>query len=209
MAAMPAIIKPRMKEYELRAAISHMMIEKGCEELLIMVGSAPMGQPAPHKDPNVQNRVIQEGDNVLVMIETSGPGGMWCEMVRTFCLGEPMLELQKAWKDAVKVHDIVAAGLVPGANPRDIIERANAYLRENEYPEEHRLIAHAQGYDTSESPAIRADEPMRLTANMNITVHPTIVTPHVYLSCCDNYLTTEGKAERIHTLPRELFIVPL
>jgi hypothetical protein len=34
------------------------------------------------------------------------------------------------------------------------------------------LYAHSQGYDLVERPAIRDDEPMKLKANMNMTVHP-------------------------------------
>ncbi len=44
-----------------------------------------------------------------------------------------------------------------------------------------------------ERPALRADEPMPLAANMNITVHPIAVTDKAYGFCCDNYIVGESK----------------
>ena len=40
------------------------------------------------------------------------------------------------------------------------------------YRPERRLYAHGQGYDLVERPLIREDEPMKIKAGMNITVHP-------------------------------------
>ena len=94
----------------------------------------------------------------------------------------------------------------PGADPKDLIAAHNDFLRSKGYPEERRLYAHGQGYDLVERPGIRADETMKLKANMNITVHPIAATPTVFAWVCDNYLITEtGVSECLHRTPKKIF----
>jgi Xaa-Pro aminopeptidase len=72
----------------------------------------------------------------------------------------------------------------------------------------HLLYAHGQGYDLVERPAIRDDEPMKLAANMNITVHPTITNGKIWVSIWDNWLITkDGPSERLHKTPQQIFSV--
>ncbi|MDD5205634.1 MAG: hypothetical protein PHS17_09440 [Desulfobacterales bacterium] len=69
-----------------------------------------------------------------------------------------------------------------------------------------RLYAHGQGYDLVERPGIRDDEPMKIQANMNITVHPIIGTPRVFAWACDNYLVTEKcVTDCLHRTPKKIF----
>ena len=73
-------------------------------------------------------------------------------------------------------------------------------------PEEKRLYAHGQGYDLVERPAIRDDEPMKLKANMNITIHPITGSKTAFAWVCDNYLLTEkGASECLHKTPKKIF----
>lgn len=206
MAAIPKLLKPGMREFELRAALEHMMIDLGSEEKWIMIGSAPAGGMSNQKAPFLQNRVIEKGDQVCVMNEVNGPGGFYAEVGRTFCLGKPTPELKGIWDEAVEAQKYTASLLKPGAHPADIFKANNEFLMSRGYPPEGRLYAHGQGYDLVERPAIRADETMLIKENMNIAVHPRIVTEtHAY--CCDNYLVAENGAVRIHETPLELFEV--
>ena len=57
-----------------------------------------------------------------------------------------------------------------------------------------------------ERPAIRDDEPMRIQANMNITVHPIAATKNVFTWICDNYIVTEdGVSECLHKTEKKIF----
>lgn len=207
MAAIPSILKAGMREFELRSALEHFLIDIGSEEQWIMIGSAPSGEYANQRQPFFQNKRIQQGEQVCVMIEVSGPGGYYTEVGRTFCLGEPSPEMQRIWIENVEAQKVTADLLVPGARPADIFNANNEFLKRRGYALEGRLYAHGQGYDLVERPAIRVDEPMLIQANMLIAVHPRIVTDTVYTYCCDNYLTTENGAFRIHKTPLELFVI--
>jgi hypothetical protein len=48
-----------MKEIELRALIQHVCADMGSEEQLLMIGSAPVGQPANQRSAFLQDKVIE------------------------------------------------------------------------------------------------------------------------------------------------------
>ncbi|MDR1604968.1 MAG: M24 family metallopeptidase [Gracilibacteraceae bacterium] len=100
VAAMPTIIRPGIFEYEVRQRIVKIAEERGGEEQLIMMSSAPAGTPAGHLNMHYQNRQIQSGDNVMVMIEVNGPGGFYTQVGRVWCFGQPSKELVELWEIA-------------------------------------------------------------------------------------------------------------
>ena len=89
---------------------------------------------------------------------------------------------------------------------KDLVAANNAFLKSHGFPEEKRLYAHGQGYDLVERPAIRRDEPMKLQANMNITIHPIVSTKSAFAWVCDNYLiTADGPGECLNKTPKKVF----
>jgi Xaa-Pro aminopeptidase len=73
---------------------------------------------------------------------------------------------------------------------------------------ETRLYGHGQGYDLVERPAIRDDEPMKIQAGMNITIHPFAINKEVWAPVTDNYLVTEtGEYVWIHKFPKEIIVI--
>ncbi|MDR1321874.1 MAG: M24 family metallopeptidase [Gracilibacteraceae bacterium] len=208
VAAIPAILRPRMKDIELRNAIQHLLTDLGSEEQLLMLGSAPFGQLAKHSSPYLQNRVIGENDYISVLIEVNGPGGFYTEIARCFCLADPPKEMADLWQETVKAQDFLADQIRPGADCRTLFESINRYLREHGFEEETSLIGHGQGYDLVERPSIRPEEPMKIKPNMNIAVHPRLSTATAFTFCCDNFLTTDAAPIRLHRAPRELFVIP-
>lgn len=89
-AAVPTFVRPGRYEYEVRGAINRLLEDLGSEEQLIMLGSSPPGIPTGHLPTFYQNRRIEPGDQVFIMIEVNGPGGYYGEIGRTWCLGEPL-----------------------------------------------------------------------------------------------------------------------
>ena len=67
-----------------------------------MMSSAPAGKRAVNIHSFYQNRQIQWGDQVIIMIEPNGPGGFYGEIGRTWCLGEAPRELLRLWDIAVE-----------------------------------------------------------------------------------------------------------
>ena len=199
-------LKPGMRDSEILALVQHTVQNLGSEQQLIMAGSAPLGAPCPMMKRHFLNRSIQAGDQFTLMIEVNGPGGLYTELGRNIVLGKASDELLQAFEIARQAQRMTLDMIKPGADPKDLIAAHNDFLRSKGYPEERRLYAHGQGYDLVERPGIRADETMKLKANMNITVHPIAATPTVFAWVCDNYLITEtGVSECLHRTPKKIF----
>ncbi|MBU2498839.1 MAG: Xaa-Pro peptidase family protein [Proteobacteria bacterium] len=199
-------IKPGMRDHEIFALAQYTVQKLGSEEQLIMAGSAPMGTPCPMIKRHFMHREIRKGDQLTLMIEVNGPGGQYAEMGRTCVLGKASEELLEAYEVAKEAQQVTLNLLKPGTDPKEIIAANNEFLKSKGFPIERRLYAHGQGYDLVERPAIREDETMKLQANMNITVHPTVGTKSVFAWICDNYLITEkGPSECLHKTPKKIF----
>jgi Xaa-Pro aminopeptidase len=109
---------------------------------------------------------------------------------------------------ALEAQGLTLKLLKPGANPKDIWDANNEFLEKKGYFPEQRLYAHGQGYDLVERPLIRYDEPMKIQAGMNITVHPAATHSTVWATVCDNYMVTEtGVSPCLHQTPKEIIVV--
>jgi Xaa-Pro aminopeptidase len=205
--AMPSIIRPGVYEYEIRSELQRILVNHGSEEQLIMMGSSPAGVRTPHLHSFYQNRRIEEGDNVLVMVEANGPGGFYGEIIRTWCLSEPSKELLDAWELSKKIQHYTASLLKPGVSPGEVIMKINEYMANHGYPPEGRLFGHGQGYDLVERPALVAAEKMVLKPNMVIAVHPVIANENALGFCCDDYLITDNGAVLMQKTPQEIFVL--
>ncbi len=200
------VIRPGRRDFEIVADIIQKVTELGSEEQLVIGGSGPLGRPVPMQKRHFQNRMVRERDQFTLMIEVNGPGGMYAELGRIFFLGKVPSELQEAHELCKETQRVTLNLLKPGADPGDIWNANNEFLLKKGQLPETRLYAHGQGYDLVERPAIRDDEPMKLKAGMNITVHPIIGTERVWVWVCDNYLITEsGVSECLHKTPQEIF----
>jgi len=201
-------IRPGRRDFEIIADIIHKVTDLGSEEQLVIGSSGPFGRPVPMQKRHFQNRMVREGDQFTLMIEVNGPGGMYAEMGRIFFLGKVPSELQEAFELCKETQKVTLKLLKPGADPAEIWRANNEFLMKKGQPPETRLYAHGQGYDLVERPAIRDDEPMKLRAGMNITVHPIIGSDRVWVWVCDNYLITDsGVSQCLHKTPREIFSV--
>jgi Xaa-Pro aminopeptidase len=152
--------------------------------------------------------MIKEGDQVNILIETNGPGGFYTEIGRVFSLGKPAQALQDAMGTAIEAQALSLSLLKPGANPKDLWDANNEFLQKRGYLPERRLYAHGQGYDLVERPAIRYDEPMKIQAGMNLTVHPWAINESAWSVVTANYLVTEtGVSACLHKTQKEVIVI--
>jgi len=201
-------LKPGRRDLEVHADVLHSVMTQGSERQLILCASGPQDSPVPFQGRHYQNRIIKDGDQFSILIEVNGPGGFYTELSRTFSIGKPSQQLQDAFGVALEAQKLTLSLLKPGANPKDIIEANNEFLQKRGYNPERRLYAHGQGYDLVERPLIRQDEPMKIKAGMNITVHPGAVNATIWGSLCDNYIVTDtGVGPCLHKTPKEISVV--
>ena len=201
-------IRPGMRDFELYNEARHSVIMRGSERQLILVGSAPKGVPAPFLGRRFQNRVIREGDQVSLLIEVNGPGGLYTEIARVFSIGQPSQELVDAFSYSVEAQEHSLSLVKPGASPGEILAANNEFLARKGYRPELRLYAHGQGHDLVERPLFLKDETMTIKEGMNITVHPVAATDRVWVNVCDNYIIgPEGHGECLHRTPKDIIII--
>jgi Xaa-Pro aminopeptidase len=201
-------IKPGMKDLDVYSEAHWYASKNGSERGLVQVNSGPLGTMVPFDVYHYQNRVIKEGDQVSVLIEVNGPGGYYCEVMRIFMVGkEPSQELKDAFDLCVEAQDMTFKKLKPGADPKDLWDMNKEFMVKNGYFPPVRLYAHGQGLPLVERPQLRPNEPWKLKAGMNITVHPSAARKDVWAIVCDNFVIGEGGAEKLHKFPREIVVV--
>ncbi len=201
-------IRPGMRDFEVYQEARYAVTMRGSERQLILVCSAPKGVPVAFVGRRYQNRVIQEGDQVSLLIEVNGPGGLYTEIARIFSIGQPSQDLVDAFSYSVEAQQHTLDLCKPGASPAEILEANNAFLAREKYLPEFRLYAHGQGHDLVERPLFLKDETMALKKGMNITVHPAAATNKVWATVCDNYIIgPEGPGECLHKTPKEIIVI--
>ena len=193
-------IRPGRRDFEIVSDIIRYVTDLGSEEQLVLGGSGLLGEVVPIRKRHFQNRMVKKGDQFSLLIEVNGPGGFYTEIGRIFFVGaEVPSELSDASEEAKEIQEATLRLIRPGADPAEIWHANNDLLLRKGFLPETRLYAHGQGYDLVERPLIRDDEPMKLHANMNLTIHPTVGTDRVWVWVCDNYLVTEsGISECLH-----------
>ena len=199
-------IKPGMRDFELTALAQYEGELLGSQQGLFRCSSAPLGQPAILRGRHYQGRTMQQGDYMTLLIENNGPGGHYAELARTFVLGKASQELKDAFAVCVDAQKHTVKNLKIGAQPADIYESHNNYMKSHGAPPELRLYGHSQGYDLVERPLLRDDETMPLAANMNMAVHPGFFKPTNFAFICDNFLIkADGTVEHLHKSEQKIW----
>ena len=199
-------IKPGMRDRDVAAIAQCYSQRNGSENGIYLCASSPLGKPAKFGQRHVQNRVIQKGDQVALLVEDSGPGGMFTELGRTCVVGVKVpQEMKDELQFVIESRKLTLDLLKPGTPCKDIWEQFNAFMRKNGRPEEARLYCHGQGYDLVERPLIRNDEPWTIEKDMNIVVHPTYTHRGFINWLCDNYIIGgNGPGDRLHQFKEEV-----
>jgi Xaa-Pro aminopeptidase len=202
MRAAFAAVEPGMRDRDIAAIAQCYSQRHGSENGIYLCASMPADKPAQFSQRHYQNRVVKEGDTIALLVEDSGPGGMYTELGRSCVVGKASAEFKDELAFAIEARKFNLGLLKPGAACKDVFAAYNDFMRKNGRPEEKRLHCHGQGYDLVERPLIRNDEPMAIAENMNIVVHPTYIRGHVLSWICDNYIIgPNGPGERLHKFP--------
>jgi Xaa-Pro aminopeptidase len=184
------LMKPGIRDVDMYAATNWYMATHGSGRGLVLVKSGAMGTFAPFEPYHLQGKVVEKGDQLTVLNETNGPGGMYTELCRSFCVG---CEAEKT---------------VPGASCKDLYTLARDFMVDHGYAPPSRSFMHGQGYSLVERPSIRMDDPWDIVEGMNIAIHPVFVKPgRVWCIACDNYIVGPNSSYKIHNYPQDLIVV--
>ena len=199
-------IRPGMRDTDVTALAQYEGRLLGSEQGLFLGSSAPLGQRSDFIDRQMQGRTLQKGEHFSLLIENSGPGGMYTEIARTIVLGKASNELIDGFETVREAQNHTLGMIKPGASCGEIALAHDEFMKKRGLPTELRLYCHGQGYDLVERPLMRADETMPLAQNMNLAVHPGYETNSIFAVICDNYLVqADGPSECLHATPKQIF----
>jgi Xaa-Pro aminopeptidase len=186
----------------------HVAQKLGSEQGIFLGASAKIGVRSGFMGRHFQNRTLEAGDHLSLLIEINGPGGFYTEIARTICLGKASQELLDGFAAVKAAQDHTLALIRPGMPAREIAEAHDTYMIAHDMPPEIRLYSHGQGYDMVERPLIRRDETMSIAEGMNLAVHPGFETDAIFAVICDNYLVgAHGPGPCLHATPKKIFEV--
>lgn len=204
----PSLIRPGRMEYEIVADIERQSRYIGCDYMgNIAVGSCQPGGNSFFQQNFSANRRIEKGDTVTVMIEVSGPGGIYGELSRTYTLGEPPKGILELYDLAVQAQTVAAKALKPGVTGADVDKAYNDFVTRHRIPVNTRFVAHSQGYDMMESPAITPIEDMVIQEDMYFAIHPELFRDGEFSIACDNFRITKDGAVRLTRTPQQIFVI--
>lgn len=178
----------------------------GSDQGIYLGLSAPMGQPSRFMNRPFQTRTLEPGDHMSMLIEISGPGGIYLEIARTMVLGAADDHLLQAFENVRDAQDYSLSLMKPGAHPADIAAAHDAWMVARGLPAEIRLYAHGQGCEMVERPLIRHDETLPLAQDMLLAVHPGYDDGRVFAVICDNYMIgADGPEPCLHQTEKKIF----
>ena len=199
--------RPGMRDVDVTALAWEIASKGGGAGGVILAGSAAQGEMAPFRPPHQQNRVIQRGDYLSLLIENGGPSGHFTELARTIVFGTIDRTLRARVEEATALQKQSMAELRAGVLCADAFAAHKRQRQAMGHEAEDRIFAHGQGYHLVERPLVRSDEPLTLSIGMNLAVHPTLTDGKSYFAVmCDNFLIGEdGQPSRLHRTEQTLF----
>lgn len=208
-ARMGEFLRPGRTEAEVGADIERAILAEGHTEAeFIIVGSGPNGASPHHA---VSDRVIREGDVVVVDIGGPTPDGYNSDCTRTYAVGEPSTPdvretyaiLQRAQRAAVEI-------VRPGATPAQIDAAAREPITAAGFGEYfvHRT-GHGIGLDVHEEPYIMGGNDLALEPGMAFSVEPGIYQQGRWGARIEDIVVvTEHGVESVNNQPHELVVLP-
>lgn len=214
--AMEAIVertRPGVKEYQLRAAATHAILDGGGDVDFMIIGSTPMAEPKMiFGNPRPSAREIQAGDIVMMEL-AAGYRGYTAQIGSPVCVGEPPVNVRRFFEE------IVLPGfkhMVDSIGPDRSLEDARAAGRFfREHGAQSRPI-HLHGIDlVSSSPHVFTDHVDSeagddiLQPGMVLVVEPTPVTADGSLGMFfgHTFAVTETGRECLDEFPWQLSVV--
>ncbi|WP_327139818.1 M24 family metallopeptidase [Nocardia sp. NBC_01327] len=172
-ARMGEFLRAGRTEAEVAADITAAIIEEGhTHAAFVIVGSGPHGADPHHE---VSDRIIEDGD--VVVIDIGGPvqPGYFSDSTRTYVLGEPSEEVAAQFAELERAQAAAVAAVRPGVTAQSIDAAARDVLTAAEVGEYfvHRT-GHGIGLSVHEEPYIVAGNDLVLEAGMAFSIEPGI-----------------------------------
>lgn len=168
----PGLLVPGRTESEVATDIHRLILEAGHSAVdFVIVGSGPNGANPHH---SYSDRVLQDGDVVVVDIGGTWGDGYHSDCTRTYFLGQ-----QPDWYQVLReAQELAVAAVRPGATAALIDATARDHIAAAGYGDffTHRT-GHGIGLSLHEEPFIMAGNDLVLEPGMTFSVEPGIYLP--------------------------------
>lgn len=165
------MLRPGRTEREVGRDIHDAILEAGHAHVdFVIVASGPNGA-SPHHD--VSDRVIHEGDAVVIDIGGTMPDGYCSDSTRTYAVGEPDPDFLRMYSILLEAQQAAVASVRPGMTCEAIDAVARDLMDEAGIGELfiHR-IGHGIGLQSHEEPYLVSGNPMPIEPGMAFSIEP-------------------------------------
>ena len=201
-------LRPGRSEREVGRDIAAAIVEEGHVSVdFVIVGSGP-NSASPHHE--VGDRVLADGDPVVVDIGGTTPEGYRSDSTRTYALRAPAPDFAAAYEVLLAAQVAAVDHVRPGVSAESVDATARALITEAGYGEHfvHRT-GHGIGLETHEEPYIVSGNDRVLEAGMAFSVEPGIYFSGRHGARIEDIVVvTDSGVERLNTRPRELAVLP-
>jgi Xaa-Pro aminopeptidase len=205
-ARVPGWLRPGRTERQVAADIADAIIGEGHSRVdFTIVGSGP-NAASPHHD--VSDRVLREGDAVVVDIGGTMPSGYCSDCTRTYVIGEPPRGFADYYSVLRDAQQAAFAAVRPGVAAEAVDAAAREPIAAAGYGEYfvHRT-GHGIGLESHEDPYIVSGNAEPLAPGMAFSIEPGIYPGPHGARIEDIVVCTEQGCERLNNTSRELAIV--
>jgi Xaa-Pro aminopeptidase len=207
-ARMAEFLKPGRTEQQVGADIAAAIVEEGhTAAAFVIVGSGPNGA-SPHHD--VSDRVIAEGDVVVIDIGGPLPSGYYSDCTRTYAVGNaPSASVREAYAVLQDAQERAVAAVRPGVTAEQVDAAARQPITAGGLGERfvHRT-GHGIGLDVHEDPYIVGGNALALEPGMAFSVEPGVYLDGEWGARIEDIVVvTDGGCERLNRRPRDLVVL--
>ena len=202
----PRWLRPGRTEHEVAADIAAAIIAEGHARVdFTIVGSGPNGA-SPHHE--ASDRVLAEGDAVVVDIGGMMPSGYCSDSTRTYVIGTPPPGFARYYQVLKDAQEAACAAVRPGVPAEAVDAAAREPIAAAGYGEYfvHRT-GHGIGLEVHEHPYIVAGNAEPLEPGNAFSIEPGIYPGPHGARIEDIVVCTEQGRERLNNATRELVVV--
>jgi len=205
-AQVPGWLKPGLTERQVGTKIAEAILAEGHVQVdFVIVGSGP-NAASPHHE--VSDRVLLEGDVVVVDIGGTMESGYCSDCTRTYAIGEPPAEFVAYYGVLQQAQEAACQRARPGVSAESVDATARDIIADAGYGEWfiHRT-GHGIGLETHEDPYIVSGNVTPLAPGMAFSVEPGIYPGPHGARIEDIVVCTDDGHERLNNAPRDLIVV--
>jgi Xaa-Pro aminopeptidase len=206
-ARLPGWLRPGRTEQQVAADVSDAIVAEGHRQVDFAIVASGPNAASPHH--TASDRVLRDGDAVVVDIGGTMPSGYCSDCTRTYVIGRPPADFVAYYQVLKDAQDAACAAVMPGASAESVDAAAREPIAAAGFGAYfvHRT-GHGIGLETHEDPYIVAGNTEPLMPGHAFSIEPGIyVGPHG-ARIEDIVVCTDSGSERLNTVPRDLVSVP-